>query len=233
MFLDSNAHKDSSERPLKDFIPYSHSVFTWHQCFCSNDLLRRKCLCFPAFCTRWAITEVPLLNQGYLQHRRSQASPSSFLVASTYFALMLIHRCHSGVKVLFLSAQDQFTSLPFQWDLFVFRVFLPKLDMPFLFYFVNRRPRIWRPAASCPECAYLDDETFNFCQIVVFRRESEPAKSFFNPVYVNSVGIKKRLAALLKAKAAKPFEKQKSTLHGELLRILATLPTPKHSTLRS
>ncbi|KAK2555891.1 Protein LIGHT-DEPENDENT SHORT HYPOCOTYLS 5 [Acropora cervicornis] len=89
-----------------------------------------------------------------------------------------------------------------------------------------QRPRIWRPAAPCPDCAYLNDETYNFCQRCGFRKELVSAQPV-DPSAIYLDGINNRLSQLAKNKLSKPYEKQKSSLHRELLSVLASLPTPK------
>ena len=89
-----------------------------------------------------------------------------------------------------------------------------------------QRPRIWRPAAPCPDCAYLNDETYNFCQSCGFRKELVSAQPM-DPSAIDLDSINNRLSQLAKNKLSKPYEKQKSSLHRELLSVLASLPTPK------
>ncbi|KAK3720979.1 hypothetical protein QZH41_018535 [Actinostola sp. cb2023] len=99
------------------------------------------------------------------------------------------------------------------------------------FTIVNVRPRIWRPSAPCPECFYLNDDWFNFCQRCGFRREPGGSESS-EPFALDMQPINRRLLELQAIKSSKSYEKQKSSLHRELLGFLASLPASKtlHST---
>lgn len=80
--------------------------------------------------------------------------------------------------------------------------------------------------APYPDCAYLDDETYNFCYRRGFRKELVSAQ-VVDPLAIDLDSIKNRLSELAKNKLSKPYEKQKSSLHRELLSVLASLPTLK------
>ena len=80
--------------------------------------------------------------------------------------------------------------------------------------------------APCPDCAYLKNETYNFCERCGFRKELVPAQPG-NPSAIDLDSINNRLSQLAKNKLSKPYENQKSSLHRELLSVLASLPTPK------
>ena len=96
----------------------------------------------------------------------------------------------------------------------------------YLLRYADPTPRIWRPAAPCPDCAYLNDETYNFCQRCGFRKELVCAQPV-DPTAIDLDSINNRLSELANSKLSKPYEKQKSSLHRELLPVLASLPTPK------
>lgn len=72
--------------------------------------------------------------------------------------------------------------------------------------------------------AYLNDDSFNFCQRCGFRKD---------PVIVDNtrdllrIDIKDRVSELRKIRSDKPCQKQKSSTHRELVRFLASLPTSK------
>jgi len=72
----------------------------------------------------------------------------------------------------------------------------------------------------------LNDETYNFCQRCGFRKEIVSAQPV-DPSAIDLNSINSRLSELAKNKSSKPYEKQKSALHSELLSVLASLPTPK------
>ncbi|KAJ7383332.1 hypothetical protein OS493_028879 [Desmophyllum pertusum] len=90
-------------------------------------------------------------------------------------------------------------------------------------------PRIWKPASLCPDCSYANDFGFNFCQSCGF----QPSPPSVSPSAANIVldlpAIDRRISSLQSARAAKPYEKQKSSLHLELESFLSSLPIPKSS----
>ena len=138
--------------------------------------------------------------------------------------------------LLFPSSDNLFVPRSLQWKLFAFRLntlwFVSCTFIGFIFSVSQvQRPRIWRPAAPCPDCAYLNDETYNFCQRCGFRKELVSAQPV-DPSAIDLDSINNRLSQLAKNKLSKPYEKQKSSLHRKLLSALASLPTPKtlHST---
>lgn len=79
----------------------------------------------------------------------------------------------------------------------------------------------------CPKCAYLNDDTYNFCEKCVYRKEPSllTHTPSLNPPNLDA--IEERLRELHGTRMKKPYEKQKSALHRELLDFLACLPTPK------
>ena len=96
-----------------------------------------------------------------------------------------------------------------------------------LFLSQSRRPRIWRPAVPCPQCAYLNDDSFNFCQRCGFRRDLVVVDNARDLVKIDLKDIEDRISELKEIRSNKPYEKQKSSTHRELVRFLASLPTPK------
>lgn len=135
--------------------------------------------------------------------------------------------------LLFPSSDNLFVPRPLQWNLFAFRLstlwFVGCTFIGFIFSVSQvQRPRIWRPAAPCPDCAYLiiNDETNNFCQRCGFRKELASAQPV-EPSAIDLDSINNRLSQLAKNKLSKPYEKQKSSLHREFLSVLASLPSPK------
>ncbi|KAK3745533.1 hypothetical protein QZH41_002902 [Actinostola sp. cb2023] len=87
-------------------------------------------------------------------------------------------------------------------------------------------PRIFCPAVACPRCAYPNDHTFRYCQQCGYRRErlSPPVQAH---LLVDVGSINARLAQLRSASHSTPYERQKSSLQGDLESFLATLPLPK------
>lgn len=86
-------------------------------------------------------------------------------------------------------------------------------------------PRLWVPAAQCPNCAYPNDASFLFCQRCGYRRqqrETAPEK-----VSINLDEIDARLDLLQKQRAGKPYERQKSSLQLDLERFLNSMPHSK------
>ena len=96
-----------------------------------------------------------------------------------------------------------------------------------LFLSQSRRPRIWRPAVPCPQCAYLNDDSFNFCQRCGFRRDLVVVDNARDLVKIDLKDIEDRISELKEIRSNKPYETQKSSTHRELVRFLASLPTPK------
>ena len=96
-----------------------------------------------------------------------------------------------------------------------------------LFLSQSRRPRIWRPAVPCPQCAYLNDDSFNFCQRCGFRKDPVVVDNTRDLLRIDIKDIEDRISELKKIRSNKPYEKQKSSTHRELVRFLASLPTPK------
>ena len=86
-------------------------------------------------------------------------------------------------------------------------------------------PRVWIAAVRCPQCAYPNDKTFNFCQQCGYRRENFVGAA--KRVKINFNAIDARLEALASRKKNKPYEKQKSNLAVEFDNFLFSLPTPK------
>ena len=96
-----------------------------------------------------------------------------------------------------------------------------------LFLSQSRRPRIWRPAVPCPQCAYLNDDSFNFCQRCGFRKDPVVVDNTRDLLRIDIKDIEDRISELRKIRSNKSYEKQKSSTHRELVRFLASLPTPK------
>ena len=65
--------------------------------------------------------------------------------------------------------------------------------------------RIWRPAIPCPQCAYLNDDTYNFCQRCGFRKAVIPTPDSSSSISVDLKSINDRLAELKRTKSAKPY----------------------------
>ena len=86
-------------------------------------------------------------------------------------------------------------------------------------------PRVWTAALRCPQCAYSNDDTFNFCQQCGYRRENFVGAA--KRVRINLNAIDARLEALASRKKSKPYEKQKSCLAVEFDNFLFSLPSPK------
>ncbi|KAJ7391233.1 hypothetical protein OS493_019364 [Desmophyllum pertusum] len=90
-------------------------------------------------------------------------------------------------------------------------------------------PRIWKPASLCPDCSYANDFGFNFCQSCGFQPSPPSVSPSAANVVLDLPAIDRRISSLQSARAAKPYEKQKSSLHLELESFLSSLPTPKSS----
>ena len=72
--------------------------------------------------------------------------------------------------LLFPSPDANFFTCPPPWNLFAFRVASGK-KLFSLFLSQSRWPRFWRPPVPYPLCAYLNDDSFNFCQWCEFRSD--------------------------------------------------------------
>ena len=89
------------------------------------------------------------------------------------------------------------------------------------------RPRIWKPAAPCPECAYLNDADFNFCQRCGFRSEVLADLGSRTKLVVDLATIDRRLDHLRQQRSNKSYERQKPALHKLLSSFLVSLPVAK------
>ena len=69
-------------------------------------------------------------------------------------------------------------------------------------------PRVWTTAERCPQCAYPNEKTFNFCQQCGYRRVNLVGAA--KQVKINLNAIDARLEALASRKKNKPYEKQSS-----------------------
>ena len=88
-------------------------------------------------------------------------------------------------------------------------------------------PRIWKPASLCPDCSYANDAFFNFCQHCGFQPAPPSVSARTSRVSLDLPAIDCRISSLQSVRAAKPYEKQKCSLHFELESFLSSLPTPK------
>lgn len=96
-----------------------------------------------------------------------------------------------------------------------------------LFLSQSRRPWIWRPAVPFPQCVYLNNDSFNFCQRRGFRRDPVVVDDARDRMRFDLKDIEDRILELKKIKSNKSYEKQKSSSHQKLARFLASLsPTP-------
>ncbi|KAL9956108.1 hypothetical protein ACROYT_G037537 [Oculina patagonica] len=91
-----------------------------------------------------------------------------------------------------------------------------------LFLSQSRRPRIWRPAVPCLQCAYLNDDSFNFCQRCGFRRDLVVVDNAQDLIKIDFKDIEDCISELKEIRSNKPYEKQKSSTHRELVRFLAS-----------
>ena len=96
-----------------------------------------------------------------------------------------------------------------------------------LFLSQSRRPRIWRPAVPCPQFAYLNDDSFIFCQRCGFRKDPFVVDNTRDLLRIDIKDIEDCISELRKIRSSKPCQKQKSFTQRELVRFLASLPTPK------
>ena len=110
----------------------------------------------------------------------------------------------------------------------LFRLFLLGIVLPFFSFqpFVQV-PRLWVPAAQCPQCAYPNDNSFVFCQRCGYHRRRLDPRSAPPMVDVNLEEIDSRLSSLEKVVKNKSYEKQKSKLQSDLESFLASLPFSK------
>ena len=103
---------------------------------------------------------------------------------------------------------------------------LSHCDFSVLQYSVNV-PRIWKPASLCPDCSYANDAGFNFCQHCGFQPAPPAVAARTSTVSLDLPAIDRRISSLQSVRAAKPYEKQKSSLRFALESFLSSLPTPK------
>ncbi|KAK3713859.1 hypothetical protein QZH41_001889 [Actinostola sp. cb2023] len=108
-----------------------------------------------------------------------------------------------------------------------FTIVAPKLyPLPFRWPLLCSRASSWIQMGSKGDFirTYLFRAPYNgTCLPLGFRREVVTTQ----PVDPSSIDLESRLSEQAKNKASKPYERQKSALHRELLSVLAALPTPK------
>ena len=87
--------------------------------------------------------------------------------------------------------------------------------------------RIWVPAVSCPNCSYLNDASFAFCQQCGYTRRKEANVPDSEKVLLGLAAIDDRLEVLRKVTSDKRYQKQMSSLQHDLERFLRSLSSPK------
>ena len=92
----------------------------------------------------------------------------------------------------------------------------------------NTGEGIWKPAAPCPECGYLNDADYNFCQRCGFRNASSVSVPPSKRLKIDFKAIDNRLQQLAHVKSSKNYERQKSSLHSQLMNFLSSMPVPKN-----
>lgn len=100
----------------------------------------------------------------------------------------------------------------------------------FFFHFqpLPQVPRLWLPAAQCPECAYPNDYSFVFCQRCGYHRKCVDQRIETQKVSIDLPEIDERISSLRQTAESKPYAKQKSSLLMELESFLYSLPSPKN-----
>ena len=88
-------------------------------------------------------------------------------------------------------------------------------------------PRIWKPAFLCRDCSHTNNAGCNFCQHCGFQPAPPSVSPGASRVSLDLPTIDHRISSLQSVRAAKPYEKQKCSLHFELESFLSSLPTPK------
>ena len=88
-------------------------------------------------------------------------------------------------------------------------------------------PHIWKPASLCRDCSYANNAGCNFCQHCGFQPALPSVSTRASRVSLDLPTIDQRISSLQSVRAAKPYEKQKCSLHLELESFLSSLPTPK------
>ena len=88
-------------------------------------------------------------------------------------------------------------------------------------------PHIWKPASLCRDCSYANNAGCNFCQHCGFQPTLSSVSARASRVSLDLLTIDHRISSLQSVRAAKPYEKQKCSLHFELESFLSSLPTPK------
>ena len=128
----------------------------------------------------------------------------------------------------------------FSVPLFHFILFFLSLSLPcrsvtsrFFFFFFHFQPlpqvpRLWLPAAQCPECAYPNDYSFVFCQRCGYHRKCVDQRIETQKVSIDLPEIDERISSLRQRAESKPYAKQKSSLLMELESFLYSLPSPKN-----
>ncbi|CAH3172672.1 unnamed protein product [Porites evermanni] len=198
MALDSNAQIGCSGSPLPHFTPFQTPGSRGVNVFAQDLASQENAYVFPPFILVGPLLRfldkalfsftivVPKLSPLPYWWPLIQARASHFVV--------LGHKADHDI-VLFPSPHHVFSTRPLPWDLYAFRI---TISLP-----------IWKPAAPCLDCGYLNDADFNFCQRCGFRQfcsdSQHPSKR-------------------LKIDFQLIDDRQKSSIYKELINFLSSLP---------
>ncbi|KAK2555887.1 Protein LIGHT-DEPENDENT SHORT HYPOCOTYLS 6 [Acropora cervicornis] len=86
---------------------------------------------------------------------------------------------------------------------------------------------MWKPASPCLDCGHLNDANFKVCQRCRLRQVCSVSKHPSKRLKIDFQAIDDRLVHLAEVKSNKSYERQKSSLHKELINFLSSLPVSK------
>ena len=154
--LDSNAQIDNKGKMLRDFTPFLTPHSSGVKIFAQTLSAAENTSVFPPFVLVGPLLRFLLESELCFTIVVPKHYPLSFwwpiLISRSHARLQLGSKGDLGI-LLFPSPNASFVTRPLPWDLFAFRVEQVESRHFSLFLSQSRRPRIWRPAVPCPQCA--------------------------------------------------------------------------------
>ena len=188
---------------------------------------------FPPLFTRWSTSEIFAGIRALLHYRRSQALPSPVL--ADYPDLSQPRQFTTGKQKGFGNSPLSFTECKFCYSstsLGPFRLQSSKWKIDiFLSFSLSPDDPEFGDRPSHVHNMLISTMTLNFCQRCGFRKDPVVVDNTRDLLRIDIKDIEDRISELKKIRSNKPYEKQKSSTHRELVRFLASLPTPQVSLL--